>query len=653
MSFDLLHTICAIVIQSTGNNTLALVPERQFLEWITPYTGPTEQFRSSENLALYFTLTALSDSKQKRLYMTVFHLNKQIAITIHWERGGPVYVDSDVTCNRITSEMEAKLQLTIGEQHPWRTNNAVLLNELAKYYESITRALNWIHLDLIAALQCKWNLDLVSNNTESNKRNTDRFLKARSLRDQLYLDRGYEHHLKAELIENWGEWILKDNRGLRSDALHDCYYAAADTALEKAKFDLEIEQLDAQLTWEWTRREMLLLCSSSKLEVILERPMGECIIKVANGSGNERLKEWMWSEFVSGRRKRLEKERKEMKQRVESEMKAEAERAKLGGRVWEEQESQWGAALEFIDTRWSAEIEQRQPAPKNAASEINRLVEQHAAWPYSWEEPIVMLTFVEPLRRRFRHWHNQRENERLEIDATIKRIGDANDSQWNYAYQYPQAKALAAARFVILKYEESISKIFSATVYDVKGAIDDTIYDVIKKSTTRSVINKRACIRSKESGSMVGQANEKLLYILLHPDGVNTKSAHSFGGTIAHIFIFLETRSRVQLRLLHRQSCNKSVSIQENSIDLRVISTDEIPDSESEDFQLQNFDLGHFELGRHQLKLVVMGTNGTYYLRDIFVEFNHDQRVPYYYLDNVAKNLAAIAVHGGADREPN
>ncbi len=45
------------VIEQTGENTLSLIPERQFLEWITSYTGPLEQFQSSENLALYFTLT--------------------------------------------------------------------------------------------------------------------------------------------------------------------------------------------------------------------------------------------------------------------------------------------------------------------------------------------------------------------------------------------------------------------------------------------------------------------------------------------------------------------------------------------------------------------------------------------------------------------
>jgi hypothetical protein len=50
------------VLAKTGKNTLALVLEREFLEWITSYTGPVEQFQRSENLALYFrTSSTLSD----------------------------------------------------------------------------------------------------------------------------------------------------------------------------------------------------------------------------------------------------------------------------------------------------------------------------------------------------------------------------------------------------------------------------------------------------------------------------------------------------------------------------------------------------------------------------------------------------------------
>jgi len=134
------------VIESTGNNTLALVPERRFLEWITPYTGPLEQFRSSENLALYFTLAA-SGLEHKCLYMTVFDLNKRIAVTLRTEKEGLEYVDTAVTYNHTASEMEALLQSAIGTEHLWRTNEVVLFDALANYYKCIMHALNRAHLD--------------------------------------------------------------------------------------------------------------------------------------------------------------------------------------------------------------------------------------------------------------------------------------------------------------------------------------------------------------------------------------------------------------------------------------------------------------------------------------------------------------------------
>src|SRR6267378_3891351 len=107
------------VIGSTGDNTLALIPERQFLEWITPYTGPLEQFRSSESVFLYFTLTANQIEQKCLLYMTIFDFNKRIAVMLLQEKELLKYIDVTVTCNRIASEMEATLQSAIGEEHPW------------------------------------------------------------------------------------------------------------------------------------------------------------------------------------------------------------------------------------------------------------------------------------------------------------------------------------------------------------------------------------------------------------------------------------------------------------------------------------------------------------------------------------------------------
>jgi hypothetical protein len=132
------------LVESTGNNTLPLVPERRFLEWVTPHTGPLEQFQSSENLALYFTLTG--GLEHKRLYMTVFDLNKRIAVTLHKEEEELMYVDAGITYNRNASEMEAMLQSVIGREHPWRTKDVILFDALAKYYNSIMRALNRTYL---------------------------------------------------------------------------------------------------------------------------------------------------------------------------------------------------------------------------------------------------------------------------------------------------------------------------------------------------------------------------------------------------------------------------------------------------------------------------------------------------------------------------
>jgi hypothetical protein len=128
------------VLGLTGNNTLPLVPERRFLEeWITPYTGASGQFQSSENLALYFTLTG--GPEHRCLYMTVFDLNKRIAVTLHEEKERLMCTHALLEYNHIASEMEAMLQSTIGHEHPWRTNDVILFDALAKFYNAIMHAL--------------------------------------------------------------------------------------------------------------------------------------------------------------------------------------------------------------------------------------------------------------------------------------------------------------------------------------------------------------------------------------------------------------------------------------------------------------------------------------------------------------------------------
>jgi len=102
------------------------------------------------------------------------------------------------------------------------------------------------------------------------------------------------------------------------------------------------------------------------------------------------------------------------------------------------------------------------------------------------------------------------------------------------------------------------------------------------------------------------------------PQGLINPFVFSRSQTIAHIFISLQTRTRLRLHLLHRQKHQASVSIQEKGRVLRLISTNELPDR----LRLQDFELDQLDPGRYELELVVV--EGFYCLRDIFVEFSED-----------------------------
>ncbi len=140
-----------------------------------------------------------------------------------------------------------------------------------------------------------------------------------------------EHHLKMGLVEKWSTWIVENMNGIWVDARNDCY-EFIDWTSEKAKW--EVTKLDVQLACEWTRREWLLVMSLSKLEGILHRRMEECI----NIVKEQQLEEWMQSEFAVGQRKRLEKEREQVKERMEKKMKDSAKLAEEKGRAWRDQQ---------------------------------------------------------------------------------------------------------------------------------------------------------------------------------------------------------------------------------------------------------------------------------------------------------------------------
>jgi hypothetical protein len=172
--------------------------------------------------------------------------------------------------------------------------------------------------------------------------------------------------------------------------------------------------------------------------------------------------------------------------------------------------------------------------------------------------------------------------------------------------------------------------------------ITNHIYDAIQKKTTRSVIN----VPSRLVNSI--PENDHLLYLsssggqeppfikrnhdrwwdqqtsnsstfYFSPQEVALSSyVSSKSHTIAHIFIFLQTRTPLRLRLLHCRFHRVSLSIQKDN-EVRFISADEI----SEQPRLQDFELDWFEPGRHELQLVVRESEegGRYDLRDILVEF--------------------------------
>lgn len=71
------------LIVKTGR-ILDLVPEHRFLEWITSYTGPLDQFNCPDNMVLYFMLSGkVEEHGWRRLFMTVFDLSQRTAFTLH------------------------------------------------------------------------------------------------------------------------------------------------------------------------------------------------------------------------------------------------------------------------------------------------------------------------------------------------------------------------------------------------------------------------------------------------------------------------------------------------------------------------------------------------------------------------------------------
>jgi hypothetical protein len=260
------------------------------------------------------------------------------------------------------------------------------------------------------------------------------------------------------------------------------------------------------------------------------------------------------------------------------------------------------------------------------------------------------------------------------MDATIKRISDADSKNLDDAYQYPHPDPQAPLRFVDLRYSQSQGKFCSATVYDVESCNKNIICDVIEKSNTRSVVNvnpalvdsipendhllylgsdsgKEPAFIQRNRDRWWGQQTSNSSTFYFSPQAVLPMGyVSSWHTTIAHIFISLKTLSRVRLSLLHFRRDVMSISIQEDRKELCRISTNEI----TEEPRLQDFELDQFEPGRHELELVPVqtGTFASYFLRDILVEFFNDPPL-HSSVDKDGGNLATMVEHGGADAEPS
>jgi hypothetical protein len=93
-------------------------------------------------------------------------------------------------------------------------------------------------------------------------------------------------------------------------------------------------------------------------------------------------------------------------------------------------------------------------------------------------------------------------------------------------------------------------------------------------------------------------------------------------GTIAHIMLFINTKTHVRLHLLHSRIGDQSLAIQERGMDsepLFVIHECDIPVK----MESRHFDLPSFDDGKHELE-VIAKTSGVYLLEDIVVEFFDD-----------------------------
>lgn len=640
------------LMEPTGN-TINLVPERDFLEHITPYTGPLKQFSSPETIALYFTLSG-SRNRPNRLYMTFSDMNRRTAFTLYPNEKGLVYYNVELIGDTTTGEMQAELRSEISANERWRNNYNI--SNLSQYYHSLLHALTPDHvtpptterrsmllqifnrfrspwspqiptdlpeLPITATLPQQtptahdrdpprtapmpWSWSLVPESGDSNNPSNDTTIPSLDLspHDNLYVRRGYEHHLKSKLMENWSNWIADGMRVIFTTARNDCQYALANPTSEHAEW--ELTELDTRLLWEWTKRELNLLDLSIRIEDILRDRMDECIETVVQERQNERLRGWFTSEADIGWRKRLEYERDQAKKRMEEAGNTSADRAgkverSNGEGGFHDVGRMWQVAEDFIDKKWTGAIEGGGLSWESSVSDLERLRLAEEKQHGGPENP--RCTFVKELKPRFAHWDTQREKERHAMENTVKEIRKADFEKLDQAYTYPESSRLATA--IHSRFAANLSRFSrkdalfavnhgSATVYLVNG--HDIGHCDLQKSTARSVIglldNLVKQIKNEHFLYVGGPYGHKLdvpfvqqnrdrwwewaeqqtvnsSTFYLSPYGVTNDGVFGVNETrIAHIMIFISTSTRLRLRLLHSREGNADVSICKDEVNLR------------------------------------------------------------------------------------
>lgn len=152
-----------------------LVPEREFLQRITPFTGPLDQVSNTENITLYFTVTSDYDENDDSrvqsgrespdirpdsesvsnlshrssmapnhwcLYMTVFDFTMQVGVTLVSSKQAFHYFDVSVKYDITSRKLRANVRSERMDTHTWRIEDGGLFDSLEKYYEGIFHAFN-------------------------------------------------------------------------------------------------------------------------------------------------------------------------------------------------------------------------------------------------------------------------------------------------------------------------------------------------------------------------------------------------------------------------------------------------------------------------------------------------------------------------------